>query len=304
MSLLSLQSLGRLGLALSVLVALSFVTQDASQVTIRAEKVAEHVHVLFGQGGNIGVSIGDDGVLMIDDQFAPLTEKILASVKKLSDKPVRWVVNTHFHGDHTGGNENLGRAGATIVAHDNVRARLSSEQGSSFSPRPTPPSPDGALPTITFTEEVTFHWNGDEIEVFHVDPAHTDGDAIIHFKKANVLHLGDTFFNGLYPFIDPNSGGHIDGMVRSATRILERIDSDTRLIPGHGPVGGREDLQRFRDMLATVSQRMHALIQAGKSRDEVIAARPTQEFDEAWGKGFLAPERFVGIVYDGMTRKR
>lgn len=292
-----------LAIAVASLAGLSFFAQDPAQVDIRTEAVQGNVHVLFGQGGNIGLSVGEDGVLMVDDQFAPLTPRILAAIGSLSEQPVHWVVNTHFHGDHTGGNENLAKAGATLVAHDNVRERLSNEQYSSFSNRATPPAPEQARPTVTFNDTMTLHWNGEAIEVIHVGPAHTDGDSIVFFKSSNVVHTGDTFFNGFYPYIDPNSGGRIDGMVRSADRLLEKIDEKTKIIPGHGPVGTKADLKRFRDVMSTISDRMQKLISAGKSRDEVIDAKPTSEFDEAWGQGFLTPDTFVGIVYDGLTAK-
>ncbi|MEQ8765945.1 MAG: MBL fold metallo-hydrolase [Planctomycetota bacterium] len=300
---ISSRSMAGLAIAVASLAGLSFFAQDPAQVDIRTEAVQGNVHVLFGQGGNIGLSVGEDGVLMVDDQFAPLTPRILAAIGSLSEQPVHWVVNTHFHGDHTGGNENLAKAGATLVAHDNVRERLSNEQYSSFSNRATPPAPEQARPTVTFNDTMTLHWNGEAIEVIHVGPAHTDGDSIVFFKSSNVVHTGDTFFNGFYPYIDPNSGGRIDGMVRSADRLLEKIDEKTKIIPGHGPVGTKADLKRFRDVMSTISDRMQKLISAGKSRDEVIDAKPTSEFDEAWGQGFLTPDTFVGIVYDGLTAK-
>ncbi|MFI5169976.1 MAG: MBL fold metallo-hydrolase, partial [Vicinamibacterales bacterium] len=179
--------------------------QDFSQVEIKAEKVTEGVYMLTGRGGNIGLSVGKSGSFLVDDQYAPLTDKILAVVKSVSPEPVRFLVNTHWHGDHTGGNENIGKAGVFIVAHENVRQRMSKEQFKAVFKSTTPPSPEAALPVVTFGEGVTFHWNGDEIRVYHVPPAHTDGDSIVVFRKANVVHMGDLFFNGMYPFIDVSS---------------------------------------------------------------------------------------------------
>ena len=278
--------------------------QDFAEVEVQTLPVSENVYMLTGSGGNIGLSVGDDGAFVVDDQYAPLTEKILAAIGERTDEPVRFVVNTHWHGDHTGGNENMGEAGALIVAHENVRARMSVEQFNEIWNRTTPPSPEGALPVITFTEAVTFHWNGDTIHVVHVGPAHTDGDAIIHFADANVVHMGDTFFNGMYPFIDTSSGGTLDGTIAAADRVLAMADDATKIIPGHGPLGTKADLQAYRDMLADVRSRMQALIDEGKTKEEIVADRPTADLDATWGGGFMQPDVWTGIVYDAMTAER
>ncbi len=271
--------------------------QDFSKVEVTATKLAEGVHVLFGAGGNVGVSSGKDGVFLIDDQYAPLTRKIRAALALIGDKPVRFVLNTHWHGDHSGGNENLGGAGALIVAHENVRKRMSVEQFiEAFNSR-TPASPEVALPVVTYTDSVTFHLNGDEIQCFRVPPAHTDGDSIVHFKRANVIHMGDLFFNGLYPFIDASSGGSLEGMIAAADRVLGVANDATQIIPGHGPMGNKTDLKTFRDMLAGVRDKMKPLVVAGKTLAEVQAAKPTQAFDAKWGGGFLKPEQFVAVAY-------
>src|SRR4051812_39904363 len=206
---------------------------DLSKVEIKTHPVAGSVSMLEGAGGNIGVSAGDDGVFVIDDEFAPLAPKIKAAIAKISPKPLRFVCNTHWHGDHTGSNEQMAGYGALIVAHDNVRKRLGTEQVvEMMGGRKVPPSPEKALPVITFNDEVTFHLNGDEIHVVHVANAHTDGDAIVHFKKANVVHMGDTFINGFYPVIDFSTGGTIDGYLAAQEKVLAMIDANTRLIPG------------------------------------------------------------------------
>ena len=184
---------------------------------------------------------------MIDDQYAPLSDKILAVVKSITPDPVRFVVNTHWHGDHTGGNENMSKAGAILVAHENVRRRMSSEQFNAVFNNKTPPSPEAALPVVTFAEGVSFFWNGDEVRVFHVPPAHTDGDSIVQFVKADVVHMGDCFFNGSFPFIDTSSGGRVDGYLTAADRVLAGASDKTRIIPGHGPLATKADLQAFRD---------------------------------------------------------
>jgi len=265
------------------------------------EVIAGKIYMLEGQGGNLGVSIGEDGVFLIDDQYAPLTEKIRAAIAKLSDKPVRFVLNTHWHGDHTGGNENLGKAGALIVAHDNVRVRMSSEQFIAAFNSKSPPSPKVALPVVTFNDAVTFHLNGDEIHAFHVSPAHTDGDSIVHFRKANVFHMGDVFFNTFYPFIDTGSGGSIDGMIAAVERALPLLDETTKLIPGHGPLGDKASLTAFLEMLRGVRAAIAPLVTAGKSVEEVVAAKPTAPFDEKWGQGFLNGDVFTKIVYEGFA---
>ncbi|PLX84204.1 MAG: MBL fold metallo-hydrolase [Desulfuromonas sp.] len=286
---------------LLLLFAAAVPAQDFSSVEIRTEKVAEGIHALFGRGGNIAVSTGPDGVFMIDDQYAPLTDKIRAAVAAISAAPVRFVLNTHWHGDHTGGNENFGEAGAVLVAHQNVRKRLSSGQLLEFFDRQVPPAPGGALPVVTFTEDLTFHLNGDEISVFHVGPAHTDGDAVVHFKKARVVHMGDTYFNGLYPFIDLSSGGSVHGVIASVDRVLATVDDAARIIPGHGPLSDVSELRSYRYMLATVRDRIQGQIKAGNPLEKVIESRPTAEFDARLGGGFIKPEQFVEIVYRSLA---
>ena len=282
------------------LVSPAFAQQN---VEIETVKVREGLYMLVGQGGNLGLCIGDDAPFLIDDQYAPLTDKILAAVKALDEKPVKFLVNTHFHGDHTGGNENFGKRGALIFAHDNVRARLSTTQTAPLSGQETPPLPKEALPVVTFAESVTFHWNKGEIHVFHVERAHTDGDCVIHFKKKNAFHVGDILFNGLYPFIDADHGGSIHGVIAACDRILDMADEDTLFIPGHGELADVDAFLEYRDMLGSVRDSIQALMDAGKSVDEIVAAKPTKGFDADWGKGFLPPDRWVRIVCQGMKRK-
>ena len=249
----------------------------------------------------MGLCVGEDGAFLIDDQFAPLTDKIRATIAKITDKPLKFVLNTHWHGDHTGGNENLGQAGALIVAHENVRKRMSTKQFIKAFNRESPASPKVALPAVTFTDSVTLHLNDEDIHAFHVAPAHTDGDSIVHFKKANVMHLGDTFFNGMYPFIDVSSGGSVDGVIASATRVLEIADADTKIIPGHGPLSNEKELEAYRDMLQTVRDRVKKLKDAGKTAAEVVASLPTKDFDEKWGGGFMKAAPFTQFVYESLN---
>jgi len=271
--------------------------QDFSKVEVKAEKITDGLWMLTGAGGNIGVSAGPDGVFLVDDQYAPLTDKIKAAIATVSDKPVRFVVNTHWHGDHVGGNENLGKAGAVLVAHENVRKRMSKEQFIKLFNRTVPASAAAALPLVTFAESLSFHLNGEDIDAIHVPPAHTDGDVVVFLHKANVIHVGDLVFNGMYPVVDLSSGGSVDGMIGAADRILAAGDAATKIIPGHGPLATKADVKAFRDMLAASRDAIQPLVKAGKTLDQVKAAKPTAALDEKWGKGFIKPEVWTTVVY-------
>ena len=289
-------------LSLSVVVLLggpaaAFAQQDFSKVEVTSQKVAEGVYMLTGAGGNIGLSVGADAAFLIDDQYAPMTPKIKAAVAALTSKPVRFVLNTHWHGDHTGGNKDLGESGTLIVAHENVRKRMTAEQFLEAFGMKVPPADPAALPVVTFSDSVTFHLNGEEIYAFHIPPAHTDGDSIIQFRKANVLHGGDTFFNGMYPFIDLSTGGSVNGMIAAADRMLALAGDGTKIIPGHGPLATKVELKAFRDMLATARDRVAPLVKAGKTLEQVMAAKPLAELDAKWGQGFLKADTFVSILY-------
>ena len=278
--------------------------QNFDTVQVRSQKVAEGVYMLLGAGGNIGLSIGDDAVFVVDDQYAPLTPKILAAIAQLTNKPVRFVVNTHWHWDHTGGNEAMGKAGALLVAHDNVRRRMSSEQVNEFLQRTTPASPAGALPVITFSDTVTFHINGDDVVAFHVANAHTDGDAFIVWRKANVVHAGDVFFNGRFPFIDLSSGGGIDGMIAAIDILLTLGDENAKIIPGHGELSDRAAVREYGKMLKTVRDRVRQQKAAGRSLEQTLATHPTAEYDPRGGTGFIKPDQFVTMVYQSVSTTR
>jgi glyoxylase-like metal-dependent hydrolase (beta-lactamase superfamily II) len=259
--------------------------------------------MLSGAGGNIGVSVGSDGVFLIDDQFAPLTPKIRSAVAALGEGSIRFVLNTHWHGDHTGGNENLGEAGALIVAHHKVRERMSTPQFMEAFQRRVPASPSAALPVVTFGEEIAFHLNGHTLDVVHVAGAHTDGDSIVHVPSANVLHMGDAYFNGFYPFFDLSTGGSVEGMIAAMKLGLGLSDPETRIIPGHGALSNRSELEASVQMLTTVRDRVANAIAAGQSLDEVVASRPTADLDAEWGDGFLKPDRFVTFVYQSLSAR-
>lgn len=274
--------------------------QPAEEVRIRVERVAPGVAVLFGRGGNIGLSFGEDGNVLIDDQFAPLTERILEAVRSVDADPVRFVVNTHWHGDHTGGNENLGRAGAVIVAHDNVRRRMSMEQV--VRGNVVPASPRGALPVVTFEEGLSFHLNGDEIRVIHVEDAHTDGDALVYWTRANVLHMGDTYFRAFLPFIDLDSGGSVDGLLRALDQALAIANEGTVIIPGHGEVARRSDLVAYRDLVRRLSERVRAEVRRGRTLDQVKALRLADPHGRA--TDFVSPDFFIETLYRDATMHR
>lgn len=300
---LSQQAWRSLSLLVSLLllaVGASAQEPDYSKVEIKTSELAPGIYMLEGAGGNLGLSVGDDGAFLIDDQYAPMSAKIQAAVAKVSPKPIRFVVSTHWHFDHTGGNEAMGQAGAVLVAHDNVRSRMKAGQLIKFFNFDVPPAPHVALPVVTFADSVTFHVNGDELAVLHIPRAHTDGDAVVHFKKANVIHMGDLYFAGMYPFIDLESGGSVDGVIAAGKQIHAMADDKTKIIPGHGPVTSRAELAEYVKMLETIRANVAALIAAGKNQEAVIAAKPTAALDEKWGKGFIKSDTFASLVYQSL----
>jgi glyoxylase-like metal-dependent hydrolase (beta-lactamase superfamily II) len=276
--------------------------QDFSAVQIQTQKLADGLFMLIGEGGNIALSTGPDGAVLVDTQFAPLNAKILAAVRAAGGGDVKYVINTHWHFDHTGGNEPLGQAGAVIIAHDNVLVRMSSEQFLAALDRREPPAPAAARPVVTFPTRTTFHLNGNAVNVVHVENAHTDGDSIVHFTNANVIHTGDTYMKDIYPFIDVSSGGSIDGFIASSAAVLARSDANTKIIPGHGALANKADMQRFHDMLVKVRGNIQTLIDQNKTENEVVAAKPTAEFDAAWGQGFMNAEQFTRFAYQSLKK--
>jgi glyoxylase-like metal-dependent hydrolase (beta-lactamase superfamily II) len=278
--------------------------QDFSAVQIETTKVADDLYMLVGSGGNLSLSVGSDGAFLVDDQFAPLSDKILAAIAAVTDGSVKFLVNTHFHGDHTGGNENIGRTGAIIVAHENVRARMSTDQFRAIFDQAIPASPAAALPVVTFPEQINFHWNGTEIVAFHVPNAHTDGDSVIAYPQKNVIHMGDVFFNGAYPFVDVSSDGSLDGYISAVERVLALpfLNAQTKIIPGHGALATPADLRTFLGVLNTAKQRIQSAIDRGLSEDQAVAANLMAEYDASWGGGFMNPETFVRLSYQSLSR--
>ena len=266
---------------------------DFSAVQIKVHKVAGNIYYLEGQGGNVGVSVGDDGVIMIDDQFAPLTDKLLAAIRTISDKPVRFLINTHIHGDHTGGNENIGKLGIPIIAHDNVRVRLAHGVNGGE------PLAAVALPDLTYADSVSLHLNGDDVEIMKMPAAHTDGDSIIWFKNANVIHVGDVFRTTGYPGVDAGNGGSVKGTLEALQKIIDMAGPDTKLIPGHGVVSSRDDVVEFRNMVVEVQKRISDLIRQGMTLEQVVAAKPTADLDGRWGSF----ERFLPGFYQALKNE-
>jgi glyoxylase-like metal-dependent hydrolase (beta-lactamase superfamily II) len=263
---------------------------------IETVNVAPGLYVLFGRGGNIGLTVGNDGAAIIDDQFADMVPKIRSAVALLSEKPVRFVINTHLHGDHTGGNDAFGAAGAVIIAQENVRKRLGTAFINPSNNQATPARAREALPVVTFADSAALHFNDDDLEFTHLPNAHTETDIVVRFRKANVLHMGDCFTGG-FPFIDANTGGTLDGLIKAHETVLATVDDDTKIIRGHGPLGNKAELQAYHDMLVVVRDRIARLVKAGKDQEQVVAARPTREFEEKYGGTNFNAEQWIGRAY-------
>lgn len=269
----------------------------AAKAEIKTTRLYDNVFLLQGAGGNMAVQTGPDGKILIDSSFATAVPRLRDALAALGNDPAHLLINTHWHYDHTDGNEGMHGAGFTILAHSMTRDRLSKPWQVKLFGITGPASSDAALPTATFDSTIRFYHNGDSLSLTHYDPAHTDSDIYIHFEKADVLHMGDTWFNGTYPFIDESSGGNIAGMIQASEKGLSLAGPNTKIIPGHGPLGTKAELQASRDMLATVRDRVAKLKSAGASEKEVLAKKPTAEIDSVWAKGMFPADMFVGIVY-------
>ena len=274
--------------------------QDFSKVEIKATQVRGNVYMLEGQGGNIGVCVGDDGILIVDSQFAPLAEKIRAALKGLNNGNLKFLLNTHWHGDHTGGNPIFGKE-MTIIAHTNVRKRLMTEQ--KRGDRVTPPAPKEAWPVITVESTAAVHFNGEEIKIMHFPNGHTDGDCVIFFTKANVVHMGDDFFVGRFPFVDLASGGDVEGLTKNIETVIAQLPSDVKIIPGHGSISTLEDLKNYHHMLLETVAVVHKGIAAKKSLAELKKAGFAEEW-KSWGSGFIPADRWIETIHQNLTAKK
>ena len=288
-------------LILSLLLATTpaLAQRDFSTVEVKSTPVAGTVHVIVGAGGNIGVSVGEDGIVMIDDQYAPLAPKIEAALRLITPKPVRFILNTHHHGDHTGGNEQFGKS-APIVAHENVRKRLAA--GTTARGNATPPAAPGALPVLTFNDSLTIHLNGEDIRAVHMPHGHTDGDSVIWFTKSNVVHMGDTFFNGTFPFVDRENGGSVRGLTANIDKVIATIPDDAKVIPGHGSVSDKNGLRAFVAMLRGTSAAIESGIAAGKTIDQLKSEKVLAAWD-SWGQGFIKSDFWIETLHNELTGK-
>jgi glyoxylase-like metal-dependent hydrolase (beta-lactamase superfamily II) len=277
---------------------------DFSKVEIKTTDLGDNMYMLEGQGGNITVAVAKDGIIMVDGQYAPLHDKIKAAIATISNQPIKYLIDTHFHGDHVGGNEPFAKDGVTVMAQDNVKNRLAAGTTNGLTGVKTPPVPQGALPSDTYTNFSKIRLNGRVADLKHIANAHTDGDTYVWFKTANVLSTGDTFTNGRYPNIDFANGGNIKGMIAAADAYLKLTNAKTRIVPGHGPVADKAVLTEYRAMLVTARDRMAKLVKDGKSEDDVVAAKPFADLDAKWAPTELASKNFIRVVYHSLADKK
>lgn len=273
-------------------------------MAIKAARITDTLHVLEGAGGNVAVFVGEEGVLLVDDKLPPASAEVKQAVAAITPRAIRFVVNSHWHRDHSGGNEALAIDGSVIVAHENVRKRMSVDGFIAVFGRKTQAAPPQALPVVTFTRDVTFHLGGEQISVVHVGSAHTDGDALVRFRKANVLHMGDCYLNGSFPVIDSVNGGTFPGLIAAADTALGLVDAETRIVPGHGPIASREELREWRRMLSTVYERVQRSVAAGRSLEQIKAEQPTREWDERMTRSFVTSDHAVEEAYRSAVAAR
>ncbi|MBT8221182.1 MAG: MBL fold metallo-hydrolase [Saprospiraceae bacterium] len=272
-----------------------------SKVQITIVEITPQLFMLQGSGGNIGIFTGEDATIMIDDQYAPLFWKLKTAIRRIADHKVRYVINTHWHGDHTGGNASFAKDGAIIFAHENVRKRLSTDQFNKAFNRTTKATPKDAWPVVTFTSDMKLHINGEDIGIIHIEHAHTDGDAFVYFSNANVIHMGDTFFNKRFPYIDLGSGGSVAGLIKAVEKALMIVDEETKIIPGHGELASKSDLKMYHEVVNTVYNEVKEAFESGKSIEEIKAMGITQKH-KGWGSGFISDERFIDIIWTDLDR--
>lgn len=279
-----------------------YAQRDWDNIQVEAQKVTHNIYFLTGAGGNIGLIIGDDGNMVIDNQFAPLSDKIKAKVAELHDAKIQYVVNTHFHGDHTGGNENLKSEGAIVVSQDNVRSRLGTTFENKLFKREITAKSESFWPTVTFSEDMTFHFNNEEINIVHVPNAHTDGDALVHFKTSNVIHTGDLFVRYGYPFVDVSAGGTINGIIAAQEKILALSDEETQIIPGHGALSNIDDVKELLAMLLKTKDIIQKAKNDGVSLEDLMAKKPLKSLHRRWSGNFINSDLFVQIVYETLDQ--
>ena len=289
---------------LALVTTVLFVTTSTQAQENKVEYVpttlSDTLTMLKGSGGNIAISAGEDGVYIIDDQMEPVTDQLLEAISEISGQSIRFVINTHYHHDHVGGNEAIGKGGAVIIAHDNIRKRMSGDQVSIFLNKTTPAWPKDALPVITFNDQVTLHFNGEMAKVYHVPHGHTDGDSIVYFPASDVIHMGDIYFNGLYPYIDLDGGGNIQGMITGAELGLSIAGEDTQIIPGHGPLSNKASLAEYLEFLVKARDNVQKLIDQGMTLEEAVEARPTAQWDAILGEVWITPEQLVIFIYNSL----
>lgn len=291
-----------MGLVFALMSSTNPAAQTADDVTISMHKLTDNLYMLSGAGGNVSTLIGDDGTLLVDCGVTVANKKLSEAIESIGGNPAaKYLLNTHYHFDHTGGNELLKKSGAINVAHHNVRELLAAGQTISFLERTNPPLPESWLPQITFEKEISLHLNGEDVDFVHFGPAHTGGDGVVHFRNANVIQVGDIFFHTVYPFIDVENGASVDGLIAAIDSILARTDEDTRIIPGHGPLATYAEFKAYRDMLVTIADRVRQLAKEGKSYDEIVAAKPTAEYDTA-NQGAFTAENLIQFIYDYVSK--
>lgn len=290
------------GIASLVIVAvgLSYAyAREQPEVRVESQQLAKNLYLLMDSGGmgNTTVLVGDDGVLMVDTKVTGTVDRLMGKIHELSEKPIRFAILTHWHFDHIGGNEKVAETGAAIFAHENVRKRMGMAHDMKVLNVKVPPAPESARPLMTYSKDTTFHLNGEDVKVFHIKPGHTDGDSVVFYQKANVIHMGDLYFEGMYPYIGIYSGGSINGMIDVIHQVLPMMDENTKVVPGHGPLSNVTKLREYVSMLTEIRDKISRLMKQGKTMEEVVAAKPTGAFDDKWGKGLLSPDRFAALVY-------
>lgn len=288
--------------AFVLIVSLSNPSSFASHLDLNATKLNDSMYVIQGSGGNVILSVGNDGVILVDDQYAPVTEKMKSVITNITNKSIKFVINTHWHPDHVGGNEKLGEAGAIIVSHENVRKRLSNDQFFELINQTIPALSKTGLPVITFSDNMTFYQNNDEIQISYLDNGHTDGDSAVYFTQNNVIHVGDDFSDRAYPFMDLSTGGSIDGLISSLQSIISIINNDTKVVAGHSAISNQTKVKDYVGMLIDVRNAISNMNKEGKSLDEIIQSKPTSQYDTTYyDHSFVDPNDFVTNIYESLS---